>query len=189
MARDPRDFAPLESDQPSAEPKRSIGGRLGGMAATAAISAVVASVAGPIINVVGAKLPDLSLDTLLPPSSAVAPEPLYVYLAPGEKAPAGAQVMTLDPQVVVGAPVPGQVVLVPQQRQTIYIYLKPGETPPPGAIVQQAGSVTPTPAPVSTAKPPTGGSTPAPTPKPPAATPAPTPKPVPPPTTKPSGAP
>jgi hypothetical protein len=163
------------------------------MAITATVSALVASVGGPLISVIATHLPHDAAGSAAP---LISPEPNYVYLQPGEKAPLGATVMTLDPQISVAAPLPGSVVIVPQQRQTIYIYLQPGETPPVGAIVRTTGSVLPvaTTKPVSSSPTPSsggsggngGGATPAPT---PVVAPPPTPKPPPPPTTKPSGAP
>jgi myosin-1 len=109
-----------------------------------------------------------------------------IRLAPGETAPPGATVVTLDAVVVAGSPDPGAAIIGAETVNYTYVYLQPGQTPPPGAIVRYEGSIA--------AAPSSGGSSggssavaPAATPKPaPAATPKPRPVP-PPPATKPSG--
>lgn len=199
--------------------------RAWGAAGAAASSALLAAIVGPMVTAAGnsglslsAQPSESTVGSVTGGSSGgaitAAPSPHYVYLQPGESAPAGAPVVRLDPINVVASPQPGSSVVKPKpKRQVIYIYLQPGQTPPPGAIVQIAGSVTKsTPAPTvsssasqgsgtssggssgglngggTTPKPSTAATptpaTPSPT---PVATLRPTPAPVPPPTT-PSGA-
>ena len=177
--------------------------RAWGAAGAAASSALLAAIVGPMVAAAGdggfAISTSAESTTTSGDATSAVPEPNYVYLQPGERAPEGAPVVQLDPISVVVAPQPGSSVVGKKpKRQVVYLYLKPGETPPPGAIVQAAGTVaTSTPAPITSTTPGSGGgsgggsatpkpATPPPATPPPVATPRPTPAPTPPPT-KPSG--
>ena len=143
-------LAPVEAEEVrrQAESRRTIDSgsaqRAWGAVGTAAGSALLATIVGPMVAATGESALNLDIPaagdnaTVLTGGS----DQVVVYLQPGETAPEGAPVVRLDPITVVASPRPGTATVVPAPRQkVIYVYLKPGEVAPAGAIVQQAGSV------------------------------------------------